>query len=401
MAFSYGFYNSLNGDRKYNAEQFSVLISCLITDGVLDNWGDMLMARPGAGGLSIVLGSGRAWFNDTWNENDADIPFDLDPADPLLPRIDTLVLEVDRTVDKRVNRVFISKGTPATNAIPVTLLNGPDTFQHALAYITVEPNAQEITADKIQILVGTEACPFITGILEQASIEQLFSGWEYQFDTWFDELQMKLSGDVAANLQRQIDELSGKIDTIGKYDYHRVIFRQNGTWVCPDNIVDGRIDLLIIVGGGGGGGGSFDVDNVIYKPFAGGAGLAGQSFITSFVAVNTNQTYQIVVGPGGNGGEKGLITSSNGILSRSSNGSAGAPSSAFGFTASGGRPGFKAGALITKDGLVDTNYVDSTNVGTTGLNNYGNGGDGGYTPTYIGSKGSDGGVEIHYRTYKS
>lgn len=239
MAFSYGFYNSLNGDRKYNAEQFSVLISCLIIDGVLDNWGDMLMARPGTGGLSIVLGSGRAWFNDTWNENDADIPFDLDPADPLLSRIDTLVLEVDRTIDKRVNRVFIAKGTPATNAVPTTLLNGPDVFQHALAYITVEPNTQEITADKIQILVGTETCPFITGILEQASIEQLFAGWEYQFDTWFEELQTKLSGDVAANLQHQIELLqTEKVNVSDKASIDDISNGTSDKWVDSKNLGD-------------------------------------------------------------------------------------------------------------------------------------------------------------------
>lgn len=47
--FSYGFYNSLNGDRRYNAEQFNVLISNLINDGVLDNWGGMLMTECGGG----------------------------------------------------------------------------------------------------------------------------------------------------------------------------------------------------------------------------------------------------------------------------------------------------------------------------------------------------------------
>lgn len=36
MAFTFGFYNSLNGDRKYNAEQVSSIFDGLISDGVYD-----------------------------------------------------------------------------------------------------------------------------------------------------------------------------------------------------------------------------------------------------------------------------------------------------------------------------------------------------------------------------
>lgn len=39
MSVTYGFYNSLNGDRKYNAEQVSSLFDGLIIDGVFASIG--------------------------------------------------------------------------------------------------------------------------------------------------------------------------------------------------------------------------------------------------------------------------------------------------------------------------------------------------------------------------
>ena len=49
MAFTYGFFNSLNGDRKYTAEQLSSIFDGLITDGVFDSIGDILATVPGSG----------------------------------------------------------------------------------------------------------------------------------------------------------------------------------------------------------------------------------------------------------------------------------------------------------------------------------------------------------------
>ena len=64
MAFTYGFFNSLNGDRKYTAEQLSSIFDGLITDGVFDSIGDILATVPGSG-MQVIVKSGKAWFNRT------------------------------------------------------------------------------------------------------------------------------------------------------------------------------------------------------------------------------------------------------------------------------------------------------------------------------------------------
>ena len=49
MAVTYGFYNSLNKDRVYNAEQMSSIFNGIITDGVFASIGGSLMPIAGTG----------------------------------------------------------------------------------------------------------------------------------------------------------------------------------------------------------------------------------------------------------------------------------------------------------------------------------------------------------------
>lgn len=204
MAFTYGFYNSLNHDRKYYAEQFSTLFSTLLKDGVFSHVDGIYGTTPGEG-LQVIVKPGLAWFNQTWNRNDSSMPLSLAPADVTLTRYDAVVLEVNSA--DRTNSIKIITGTPAVSPAKPALTNTDTLHQHPLAYVMVAGGATSISAMAIEVTVGTAACPFVTGILATASIEVLFQGWQEEFETWFDDLQTQMEGDVATNLQNQINEL--------------------------------------------------------------------------------------------------------------------------------------------------------------------------------------------------
>lgn len=211
MSFTYGFYNSKGGDRKYNAEQMSSIFDGIINDGIFANVGRVFATIPGEG-LQIVVGSGRAWFNSTWSYNDAAFPIALDPADPIQSRIDSVILEVDRTETVRRNRLLVLTGSPSSSPNPPVLKNTDLVHQHRLANITVTKDAKSINASNITNLVGTEECPFVTGILQTASIEDLFLSWNEQFTNWFEKVQSQLSGDVAGALLLEINQRLHKVD---------------------------------------------------------------------------------------------------------------------------------------------------------------------------------------------
>lgn len=204
MAVTYGFYNSLNGDRKYNAEDISHIFNGIITDGVFSTIGDTLMTVAGTG-MQVIVKTGKCWFNGTWTMNDSLLPLDIEAADVSLTRIDAVVVEVDTSVATRANSIKIVKGTASANPTNPTMKSEEFVHQYPIAYVTVSPGVTSITADKIAINVGRGSCPFITSVLQQADIGDIFNAWETEFDTWFENVKNQLSGDVAANLQRQID----------------------------------------------------------------------------------------------------------------------------------------------------------------------------------------------------
>lgn len=233
MAFTCGFFNSQNGDRKYNAEQMASIFDGLIKDGVYDTVGDIFAVTPGTG-MQVLVGSGRAWFDHTWNNNDAQYPLAITAADVSLPRYDAVVLETNHSDTVRTNRLRVLTGTPASNPVKPTMTSTANVKQHPLAYIKVTAGATAITQSMIQVVVGTSECPFVTGIIDTAQIDALFQQWNGEFNEWFDNLKAQLSDNVVANLQGQIDQKVAKADVATTADI------EAGTsttkWVTPKGL---------------------------------------------------------------------------------------------------------------------------------------------------------------------
>lgn len=205
MTFTCGFFNSENGDRKYNAEQMSAIFDGIIADGVFTTIGDHMAVSAGTG-MQVLVGTGKAWFDHTWNVNDAAYPLTIAASDVTLSRIDAIVLETNHSDSVRLNKLRVVQGTVASSPVKPTLTNSEKVHQHPLAWVTVKPGVTQIAASAIENAVGTSACPFVTGIIATTSIDDLFNQWNGEFDEWFDNLKSQLSDNVVTNLQRQIDE---------------------------------------------------------------------------------------------------------------------------------------------------------------------------------------------------
>ena len=254
MSVTFGFYNSVNYDRRYNALQMSSIFDGIIKDGIFMSIGTALVVKASSG-MTVNVGEGRAWFDHTWTLNDSELPVKLEASELILNRIDTIVLDVDHRDSVRANSIIAIKGTPATNPVAPTLVRSTDHNQYPLCNIYVKAGVTEITQSNITNLVGTGSCPFITGILDTIDIEDLVSQWEAQwtefynaqtldmqltadewkkqwndwftvqtatatgamedwmrdrqadFDYWWSQIQAVLDGDVAANLAQRVLKL--------------------------------------------------------------------------------------------------------------------------------------------------------------------------------------------------
>lgn len=215
MAVTSGFFNSLNGDRKYNAEQMSSLFDGIINDGIFSNIGSAFMVTADNAN-TINIGIGRAWFDSTWVNNDAILPLTLDGPEVILDRIDAVVIEINKTEAIREGRIVVVKGTPSSSASRPELANADGVYQHPIAYIYRKAEATAITQADITNMVGTSECPYITAILQVQSVDNIVAQWESQFNIWFDGLQTSLEGDVAANLASQVSDLQDRFTDLAQ-----------------------------------------------------------------------------------------------------------------------------------------------------------------------------------------
>lgn len=229
MSVTSGFFNSISGDRRYNAEQLSHLVDSLINDGIFANIGTGFSVKADSGN-DITVGIGRCWFNSTWLLNDAILPITLDSSEILLNRYDAIVIEIDRRDSVRAGSIKVIKGTPSSSPQKPSMVKETEIHQYPLAYIYRKAESSEVTQADIENRIGTSDCPYVTGILSILSIDNIVAQWEAEmnqwtterqvsFDDWFNSVKNTLGDDAATNLASRILELENKLGN----NYIRVV----------------------------------------------------------------------------------------------------------------------------------------------------------------------------------
>lgn len=105
--------------------------------------GDRFAVTANGVDSTVLLGTGKCWFNGTWGLNDSLYSISLPDAPPALPRIDAIVIEVNHNENARTTLPKVVSG--AANASPqrpvLTMAGG--VYQYAVAYILRRPLAVE------------------------------------------------------------------------------------------------------------------------------------------------------------------------------------------------------------------------------------------------------------------
>lgn len=214
MTVSSGFFNSKNHDRVYNAIQISSIFDGLITDGVYQGIGKAFLVKSQEElDSSIVVGTGRAWFNHTWTLNDSDYVINITKSNSMFSRIDAIVIDVNSEETTRANSIIVKEGSYSETPQKPTMIRGDLHNQYPLAYITVPAGSSgPILNSNIEIAVGTSECPLVTGILEVLTKDLFIQQFDAQFTEWFNGLKDQVGDNVAINLQNQIDSLNEKFN---------------------------------------------------------------------------------------------------------------------------------------------------------------------------------------------
>lgn len=207
-----GFFNSVSGDRKYDAEDMNTLFEGMVADGVFSAIGDVFVVSATTG-MQVSIGSGKAFFLNSWVKNTADAFKTLSDSHSTYDRIDIVALDFDKSSGVRANTIVVVEGTPSGTPVPPTLSDTTTHLQVPLAHIYVDAAASFISQGKITNKVGTVDCPFITGLLDQVDIATLLTQWEADYNVWKAGIEADLdaidTGDVFTELDAMRAQQTG------------------------------------------------------------------------------------------------------------------------------------------------------------------------------------------------
>lgn len=180
MSITYGYFNSVNGDRRYNADQMSQYFKGLISNGVFANLGGSMAVVADGQTMTVNVSTGRAVIDCKWIENDAAYPVTITQSHATLPRYTAVVVQLDAA--ERLIRITTKDGTPA--ATPTEPEIDSET-ELCLAMILVPAGSSMIIQSRVTDKRGTSLCLWVTGLITQLDSNQLFLQWQEQFDLWF------------------------------------------------------------------------------------------------------------------------------------------------------------------------------------------------------------------------
>lgn len=221
------FFNSVNGDRRYKANDFAEYFNSLITNGIFPNPATNLQVMANNNNMTVTLKLGKAWINGYIYINTDDLILNVAVADGVLNRIDRVVLRMDTT--QRKIYAYVKKGVFASTPVASTLQRDADAYELALADIYVSKGAVNIVqANVTDVRLNSDLCGIVSSLIkpDTTSIFNQYLDWyqrttqgyendisttkqnfERDFNAWFDTVKGSLSDDVAGNLLNMINAI--------------------------------------------------------------------------------------------------------------------------------------------------------------------------------------------------
>lgn len=201
-------------DRVYSAERFAEYFAAFIANGVFpDPATNLQVVANVPRDMTVLVKSGLGWINGYYCNNDGNYPLTISPASGTLPRVDAVVLRWSRS--NRSISLEVKTGVATSSPSAPSLERSADNYELMLASIEVVAGATSIAQANItDKRPDSSVCGWVKGVVDQVDTTDLFAQYDDAFQTWFDNIRAQLSGDIATNLQNQIDRNTANIAVI-------------------------------------------------------------------------------------------------------------------------------------------------------------------------------------------
>ena len=172
-------------DRVYLSQHFAAYFASFMGNGVFAGKSNelqvMALSTPQ---MKVSVLGGQGYINGYWYENTDNLILNIDNADGILNRIDSVVLRLGYA--ERDMWLAVKKGTPAINPVAPSLTRNADYYELQLATISIPASSISITQSRVSdTRLNKGVCGWVTGLVQQIDTTTLFN----QFETYFEEFK--------------------------------------------------------------------------------------------------------------------------------------------------------------------------------------------------------------------
>lgn len=241
-----GFFDAVDNDRLYTADEMNRPYKRVITNGVFATPSGTpstdLQVVSASSGMNIVVKKGEGLFGDKWFENPSDLVITVPNNTNITPRRDSVIVQVDKTINGRTGNIVYREGTPSSNPQVPDINTVDNVIEYRIANIYVAPNANYIGNDGIVDLRGSSECPWITSLIKQVDTSTLYNQYRAAYDAYYQQETEAFN----AFMESLTQELTVNTN-IAKYESN-YITSSDGETEIPINIAtfDKTKDVLMV-----------------------------------------------------------------------------------------------------------------------------------------------------------
>lgn len=171
MAEKSSFFNSVNGDRTYAAEDWARYFASFIGNGVFGSPGTNLQVSPGDG-LGVTIAAGLAWINGYFYVNEGGLDLSLATADGTLPRIDRVVIRW--SLAGRAIIAAVKTGVAASSPSAPSLQRDSSIYELGIADVYIAAGTTTVSSSNITDRRSNVAlCGIVSSIVSEAHTHDL------------------------------------------------------------------------------------------------------------------------------------------------------------------------------------------------------------------------------------
>lgn len=175
MALESGFFNDVNGDRLYNADDMSRYFENIMSSGIFKRITDCLKVSA-ASGMTLTVAPGAGLINCRWFRTETPESVTIPTANAVLPRFDIVVARLDMSDAVRSISLQVVSGAPAATPTAPEPVRTADMHDLVLALVYVPAGASEITADNLTDVRSNEwYCGYVRSLVDTPVLQSLRS----------------------------------------------------------------------------------------------------------------------------------------------------------------------------------------------------------------------------------